>query len=227
MLEKKLMKYGIASKNYEDATSARADTYTKSDDSFPSTNLACPENPYKVELTTAKYILDFGCGVGRNLPWVMNNTSAHYVGLDPNTNMTKYFWDVQEKEGHDVSTWKSRVSLYNEFSEIPNEIKFDYVISTFVMQHLGYRFINFGYFNLTDIMNNIKLRMNNGAVFFAIEHDSEEDWIPRWQKESNISLDVYIRSYTGLPELTDRDHCAPNGGHHLMIFKYENILQTK
>lgn len=218
-MNKKLMKYGIASKNYEDAVSARGDTYTKSDDSFPPTNLACSENPYIKELTTAKYILDFGCGVGRNLPWIMENTTAQYIGLDPNTTMTKYFWEVQEQEGHDTTTWKNRVTLYNEFSEIPSEIKFDYVISTFVMQHLGYRFINFGYFNLTDITQVIKSRMNTGGVFFALEHDSEENWIPRWLSESNTVLNVYIRSYKGLPELTDRDHTAPNGGHHLMIFK--------
>lgn len=218
-MEKKLMKFGIASKNYENMDSARGDTYTRKDNSFPPTNLACNENPYADQLKTTKYILDFGCGVGRNLPWIMNNTNAHYIGLDPNDNMTQYFWDVQKNEGHDVEAWKSRVHLYNEFSKIPSDIKFDYVISTFVIQHLGYRFINFGYYNLTDITQNILSRMNDGAVFFALEHDSEENWIPRWLSENNITLSVYIRSYKGLPELSDRDHTAPNGGHHLMIFK--------
>jgi len=217
---KRLMKFGVASKNYDDAKNARDDTYTTADDTFPSTNIACAENPYTEELTSAKYILDFGCGVGRNLSWIMKNTSAHYVGLDPNKNMIQYFWEIQEREGHDVSSWKDRVSLYNEFSEIPADIKFDYVISTFVLQHLGYRYINFGYYNLTDITQDILSRLNSGAVFFALEHDSEEDWIPRWLSENNITLDVYIRSYKGLPELTDRDHCAPNGGHHLLIFKH-------
>lgn len=217
---KKLMKFGVASKHYTEAQTARDDTYTKADGSFPSTNIACAENPYTQELYNARYILDFGCGVGRNLPWIMKNTTATYVGLDPNVNMTQYFWDIQQAEGHDISEWKDRVQLYNEFSEIPSDIKFDYVISTFVLQHLGYRYINFGYYNLTDITQNIFSKLNDGAVFFAIEHDSEEDWIPRWVRENNINFDVYIRSYKGLPELTDRDHCAPNGGHHLIIFKH-------
>jgi len=217
---KRLTKFGVASKNYDDARFARGDTYTRLDDSFPPTNIACNQNPFKEELKTSKYILDFGCGVGRNLPWIMQNTTAHYVGLDPNQNMTQFFWDVQEMEGHGISGWKGRVSLFNEFSEIPEEIKFDYVISTFVLQHLGYRYIVINGLNLTEITQNIFSKMNNGAVFFAIEHDSEENWIPRWMGENNINPDVYIRSYKGLPELTDRDHTAPNGGHHLIIFKH-------
>lgn len=218
-MEKRLLKYGVASKNYDSMDFARGDTYTRADNSFPPTNLACKENPHVDVLKTAKYILDFGCGVGRNLPWIMDNTSAQYIGVDPNENMTQYFWDVQRSEGHDIDAWKTRVTLYNDFALIPEDIKFDYVVSTFVLQHLGYRFIYPDRLNLTDITQNILSRMNDGAVFFAIEHDSEENWIPRWVVENKINLDVYIRSYRGLPELMDRDHTAPNGGHHLIIFR--------
>ena len=122
----KLQKYGVGGKYYEDAETAKGDTYTCLDGSFPSTNLGCDENPYKEELTTAKYILDFGCGVGRNLPWIMENTNATYVGLDPNTTMTEFFWDVQEEQGHNINEWKNRVQIYSEFDEIPKDIKFDY-----------------------------------------------------------------------------------------------------
>lgn len=216
---KVLKKFGVASKDYDNAEIARADTYTRADGSFPPTNIACKENPHVDKLKTAKYILDFGCGVGRNLPWIMNNTSATYVGIDPNTNMTQYFWDVQEQEGHDVTSWKDRVILINEFSELDETIRFDYVITTFVLQHLGYRYIVINGLDLTEITQQILSKMNDGAVFFSIEHDSEENWIPRWLADNNIQLDVYIRSYKGLPELTERDHCAPNGGHHLLIFR--------
>lgn len=218
-MEKRLLKYGIASKDYDSMEFARGDTYTRTDNSFPSTNLACIDNPYVEQLKTAKYILDFGCGVGRNLSWIMNNTTAQYIGLDPNQNMTKYFWHVQLTEGHNITTWEKRVSLYSDFADIPSDIKFDYVVSTFVLQHLGYRFIYPDRLNLSGITQNILSRMNDGAVFFALEHDSEEDWIPRWVVENKLNVDVYIRSYKGLPELTDRDHTAPNGGHHLIIFK--------
>lgn len=217
---KVLTKFGVAGKDYQTAREARGDTYTTSSDTFPPTNLACNQNPYKEELSSAKYILDFGCGVGRNLPWIMNNTTAHYVGLDPNKTMTQFFWDVQTSEGHNIDAWKSRVTLVNEFSELDSNIKFDYVVATFVLQHLGYRYIVINGLNLTEITENILSRMNDGAVFFAIEHDSEENWIPRWLHECNITLDVFIRSYNGLPELTHRDHTAPNDGHHLIIFKH-------
>ena len=215
---KTLKKYGEASKNYTSMEWARFDTYTTRDDTFPPTNIACKENPYKDELNTAKYILDFGCGVGRNLPWIMKNTNATYVGLDPNLEMIKYFWDVQESEGHPINEWKSRVELYNTFEQVPDNLKFDYVISTFVMQHLGYRYNEIGAYNLTDITKNILSRMNTNAIFFALEHDHEEDWITRWLYENNLKLDVYLRGYKGLPELTDRDFLTTSG-HHLMIFK--------
>jgi SAM-dependent methyltransferase len=114
----KLKKFGVAGKDYEDATSAKGDTYTTLDGGFPPTNLACSDNPFIEELNSSKYILDFGCGVGRNLPWIMENTNAIYIGLDPNTTMTKYFWDVQIEQGHDVESWKDRVQLYNDFNDI-------------------------------------------------------------------------------------------------------------
>lgn len=215
-----LKQFGVAGKNYTDPDIARGDTYTTISNKFPSTNIACNENPFKEQLKTTKYILDFGCGVGRNLRWIMENTDANYIGLDPNTSMTQFFWDVQHKEyGSVAGQWKDRVTLVKEFSEIDPNIKLDYVIVTFVLQHLGYRYIVPGGLNLTEITQNIFSRMNDGAVFFAIEHDSEELWIDRWIKECNITLDVYIRSYKGLSELTHRDHTARNGGHHLMIFR--------
>jgi len=215
----KLRKYGVADKNYTTAEEAKGDTYTQLDGGFPPTNLACAENPFKEELKSAKYILDLGCGVGRNLPWILENTSATYVGLDPNTHMTDYFWDIQSSTGFDKETWQHRVILCNEFSQIDNTIKFDYVVSTFVLQHLGYRYVVPGGLNITGITKEVRERTNPGAVWFALEHDSEEDWIPTWKAECGLNFETYIRGYKGLPELSERDHTAPNGGHHLIIFK--------
>lgn len=221
-----LVKYGVASKDYSNKDHAKGDTYTQINGKFPSTNIACPENPYKDEILNAKYVLDVGCGVGRNLPWIMNNSNATYIGIDPNTSMTQYFWDVQLSENPSAEKWKERTYIYSDISHIPSEIKFDYVITTFVFQHLGYRFNITP--NLDDITQRVIAKMKNGSVWFLIEHDSEENWIQRWIDANKIKLDVYIRGYKGLPELTDRDHLATNGGHHLMIFKYnENLLQNK
>lgn len=214
-----LKKFGVAKKDYVNILQARNDTYTTRSNTFPSTNLACDENPYKDELNSAKYVLDFGCGVGRNLRWIMENTTAKYVGLDPNKSMTQFFWEVQYKEhGNLANQWKDRVTIANEFSEIEPNIRFDYVVSTFVLQHLGYRYVVPGGLNLTEITRKIFSYMNNDAVFFTIEHESEEYWIDRWTQECNITLDVYIRSYKGLPELTHRDFVTYDG-HHLMIFR--------
>jgi SAM-dependent methyltransferase len=212
-----LKKYGVAGRDYNTRESAKGDTYTCLDGSFPSTNLACNDNPYINELNSSKYILDLGCGVGRNLPWIMENTNAIYVGLDPNTTMTQYFWEIQSQQGCNIESWKNRVILCNSFDEISSDIKFDYVISTFVLQHLGYRF-NVSSMNITDITKAIFKKTKPGTVFFLIEHDNEEDWIPRWLQENDINLDVYIRTYKGLIELTDRDHLT-HDGHHLMIWK--------
>lgn len=216
---KSLERFGVAGKDYPNMMRARGDTYTARDGSFPTTNLACDENPYKDELSTAENILDFGCGVGRNLPWIMKNTSAHYWGIDPNDAMRGYFWDVQEHEGNPVEEWKPRVTLVKSFDELPEDLRFDYVVSTFVLQHLGYRFDRPGRMNLTDIGLEILTRLKEGGIFWALEHDSEERWIERWLKETGIELDVYIRTYKGLEELTHRDHAAPRGANHLMIFK--------
>lgn len=216
----KLIKFGVASKDYETIDEARGDTYTARDNSFPSTRLNCDENPLRDRLKDANYILDFGCGVGRNLKWIMENTTAIYIGLDPNESMLKHFWDVQINEGYNVDVWKDRVRLVSDFDEIPTDIKFDYVVSTFVLQHLGYRINPNGGMDIDDITKSILSRMQIGGVFFAIEHDSEEPWIDRWLNTNNITPVQYIRSYQGLPELTHRDHVAPNGGHHLIIFEY-------
>lgn len=225
-MSKTLKKFGYAGSDFTDLTTARGDTYTTKLDEFPSTNIACDENPFREQLETTKYILDFGCGVGRNLRWIMENTDANYIGLDPNTNMTQFFWDVQYKEhGSIVDGWRDRVTVINDFSQIPLVVKFDYVISTFVLQHLGYRYIVINGMNLTDITQQILSLMNDGAVFFTLEHDTEELWIDRWVRECNIKLDVYIRSYEGLPELTHRDHCTYDG-HHLMIFRKHKEMEV-
>lgn len=46
---------------------ARGFTYTMRDDGFPPTDLSC-DNPFTDDVLAAESILDFGCGVGRNLP---------------------------------------------------------------------------------------------------------------------------------------------------------------
>ena len=203
---KKLESFGIAGINFTDRVLARGFTYTTREDELVPTNLCSKENPFQEEILSAKYILDVGCGIGRNLQWIMENTDAIYVGLDPNESMMQYFWDCQNL------MWINRVQLHHNFDTIDKNIVFDVVVSTFVFQHIGYR-PNESQMNITDITNSIRKFTKNGTVWFLIEHDGEEDWIPRWTSENGIIPDIYIRNYTGLEELTHR------GLHHLIIWK--------
>ena len=202
-----LKSFGVAAGAHKDAQTAKDYTYTTSHGGFPSTILTPPHNPFPVK--DSKYILDLGCGVGRNLPWIMENTNAHYVGLDPNTSMTKYFWDLQKEK------YKDRVTLINSFNDLP-DVKFDWVVSTFVLQHLGYRY-NISP-NITEIYNKVSEYTHEDSHWFLIEHDSEEQWINRFKQETGVEFRVYQRSYTWQENLTHRDNTAPNGGHHLIIW---------
>lgn len=206
--------FGVASVEMPNSHEAKGYTYTMNDGSFPSTILSPPLNPYTFD--NAKNILDFGCGVGRNLAWIMQNTDANYIGLEPNSSMRKYFWDIQEEQYPDeYESWKDRVTLASTFSEIP-DVKVDWFVSTFVMQHLGYR-LNVTP-NLTDIYNELMKFAHDDSHWFLIEHDSEENWIEHFQEQTGVEFEVYERSYTWQENLTHRDHCAPNGGNHLIIW---------
>lgn len=208
---KKLEMVGVAGKNYPTAKQAIDDTYTTRDGENVSTNLTPNENLFSVDILASKNILDVGCGIGRNLKWIMENTEAHYHGLDPNESMLNFFWQVQDNK------WKDRVSLYKDFSTFPN-IKFDTVVVTFVFQHIGYRTAEHQ-MNIDDITREIRKYTHSGTVWFIFEHSGEEtDWISRWLENNDINPQVFIKGYKGLEELTHRDWLV-DGGHHLLIWK--------
>ena len=214
---KEFKPFGVSVKadGYKDASEARGHTYTTSDDQFPSTNLACIDNPYISDVLNAKNILDVGCGVGRNLPWIMENTQAHYWGLDPNESMLKYFWELQDKK------WESRVTLINEFPQFGIvspygcvRVEFDVVVSTLTFQHIGYMAPE-THMNVSDITTEIRKFTKDGTVWFLFEHEREDGWILRWAMEQGFyPLDLWLPNYIGLPELTHR-----GTDHNLIIHK--------
>lgn len=209
-----LKPFGVAAVDLPNAHEAKGYTYTTNDGGFPTTILTPPQNPYNFD--NANYILDFGCGVGRNLPWVMENTNANYIGIEPNESMRSFFWEVQEEQHPDeFESWKERVTLVSTFDEIP-DVKVDWIVSTFVLQHLGYRH-NVSP-NLTEIYNELMKFTHDDTHWFLIEHDSEEYWIDRFLEETGVEFEVYERGYTWQENLTHRDHCAGNGGNHLIIW---------
>lgn len=198
--------FGLGGVVYDSVEDARGNTYTTSADEYPPTRLVIPENPFNADVLSAKTVIDFGCGTGRNLPWVMENTAAHYVGIEPNPSMRDYFWEVQDHK------YKDRVSVISDFSEYTFDAA-DVIISTFVLMHLGYRAPH-GVMNITDITQELIKLGKEGTVWVMFEHEREERWQDRWFYENNVSPDVYIKSYRGWPELLHRGL-----DHNLIIWK--------
>lgn len=217
--EKTLQEYGVAQSSNIIGEATRRDmdvhrlargyTYTTRDDGFPPTNLACEENPFQNQVYNAANILDFGCGVGRNLPWIAENTDAIYYGLDPNTVMLENFWKVIDQK------YTNMAFLLKSFEDIPEGMFFDVVVSTFVMQHLGYHKTPEGAMNLTDMAKKIMKHTRKGTIWFLLEHTQEErGWLYQWLHENDIQPDVLTLNYRGLPELLDRGADA-----HLIIWR--------
>ena len=188
---------------------ARGYTYNTSSNEFPSTRLDMPGNPFVKDVLEANQILEIGCGVGRNLPWIMDNTKAQYHGLDPNPVMLESFWKVTDTKYNDPN----RVFLYDDINLLPPGMMFDVVFSVFVFQHLGYRSAP-DVMNVTDITQRVMEHTRSGTVWILYEHQNEEPWIDRWIKENGVTPNVWMPRYHGLPEMLDRGDDA-----HLIIWK--------
>jgi cyclopropane fatty-acyl-phospholipid synthase-like methyltransferase len=208
-MTKELVKFGVAAKDYDSAQDAASHTYMTRDAQLVPTPLIFGDNPYNKDVEKASIILDLGCGIGRNLPWIMANTSASYIGLDPHPDMHKYFWDVQDEK------WKDRVTLVKDFTELATALDgkaIDVVVCTFVFQHIGFRPPE-GQMNIADITVETRKLTTPSAVWIMYEHDGEEDWIGRWITETGVFPQVYMRNYDRIPELSHR------GNHHLILWK--------
>lgn len=186
---------------------AKSAVYRKANGEWPSTPLVFPENPFNNQVLQADWILDFGCGCGRNLRWVMENTHANYVGVEPNHSLRQWFHSMQN--GYDpfrVTTVENPMFMVDGLADV--------VVSTFVFQHLGYKFTDgTDTMDLTDITKLLMRKCRPGAVWIMYENEAEGPWIDRWLRETGISLDVYFRDYYWYPDLADR------GPHHLMIWR--------
>ncbi len=183
---KKLDPYGVSIDNYNDADHAKGYTYTTRDGGFPPTPIFSPLNPFNEEIKNAKNVLEIGGGVGRNLPIIMEETNAHYHMVDPNDKMRNYFWDIQDKK------YMDRVTLYKDFSELPSDVVIDFVLVTFVFQHIGFR-PSIENMNVADITLEAMKHTRDGAVWFVLEHEREEVWQTRWMKACGIVPDVYFK----------------------------------
>ena len=209
--KKILERYGVAGIDFDSLEKAKAYTYDTQQQTFPSTELTFRENPFNTEVLNAKNILEIGCGVGRNLPWIMKNTKANYVGIDPNESMLSYFWEVNPTE------YKNRTNLYTNFDSIKN-IEFDIVICTYVFQHISYR-PKSPEMNIDDITQELFKVTNKDSIFIFVEHSKEEEgWIEKWFKSNKIIPDVYIKDWT-IKGRCSQEHQCDRGIHDLIIFK--------
>ena len=207
MPEKKLIAFGTAAREIRSAEEARFWTYQRQDGSFPPTRLLNPDNPFNEEIKKARSVLEIGCGSGRNLPYIMENCPyAKYYGVEPNQSMLRWFWELNDRRFQD------RAYVTYEFDEVLLSQKFDLVITTFVLQHIGYRPVPPA-MNVGDITQVVLRLMKEHAIWFSFEYDAEERWIGRWMSENKIRPQVYIRYYAGFPELNDHTF------HHLIIWK--------
>jgi SAM-dependent methyltransferase len=209
---KKLERYGVAGIDFDSVDKAKAFTYDTKERNFPSTELIFKENPFTQDILTAKNILEIGCGVGRNLPWIMENTKAKYFGVDPNPSMLQYFWEVNPNP-----EYRSRAKIHTDFSKLKT-VQFDVVLCTYVFQHISYR-PQPPEMDIDDITQEIFTMTHPGTVFIFIEHDKEEPgWIERWIESNKILPDVFIRDWT-VSGRCSQEHQCDRGTHHLIIFK--------
>jgi len=204
-MTKRFEAVGLAATVYTTLDDAIGNTYTRRDGSHPSTPLMFPDNPFNDNIEVAKNILDLGCGVGRNLEWIMTHTKANYIGLEPNPSMRRFFWEKQDTK------WKDRVKLCADFSELDPNVKFDAVVCTFVFQHIGSR-VHPEVMNIADITKKVFEYSHPDCVWIMYEHEKEEYWISSWLKECAITPSVIMGEYCGIEELTHR------GSHTLIIF---------
>jgi SAM-dependent methyltransferase len=186
LIDKSLVPFGVSVVSYQNAQEARGYTYTTRTNEFPPTPIFSPVNPFNTEIKSAKNVMEIGCGVGRNLPIIMEETSAHYWGVDPNEAMTGHFWEIQDEK------YKSRVTIVKSFDELPSDLVIDFVLVTFVFQHIGFR-PPFGQMNVVDISREAMKYTRKGTVWLVLEHEREEIWQQRWLDALGVMPQVYYK----------------------------------
>jgi len=211
MSNKQFKAFGVASPLHLTPAIARSYTYEADRESdpnkkFPGTPFINDDNPFNEKVRNAKNILEIGCGVGRNVPYLMENTAAKYTGLDPNkVGMLDHFWDIVPTK------YQDRVTITDTFDDLKGE-KFDLIICTFVLQHIGYR-PDSETMNIDDITQKVMEHTSQGTVWFLLEHNFEEDWQTKWMAANGIVPDVFIQPWTRFPELRHRTE------HNLIIWE--------
>ncbi|MFP4521561.1 MAG: FAD-dependent monooxygenase [Fibrobacterota bacterium] len=203
---------GIAVKDNEEAKSWQYTPWIRTQFHTPvlESGAGKVKNPFASRMLDSKVVLDFGCGSGRNAPWVFENTGAFYLGIDPNPYMTGHFWDNNDKK------YSRRAYITNSFDERVRyyEGKVDLVLTTFVFQHIGFR-PSGDVMNISDLTSRIKKLMKKDSIWVLYEHENEEKWVERWLLENDLKLLLQVRDVY-VPDHSSSDR---RGRHDFLIVK--------
>jgi SAM-dependent methyltransferase len=203
--------HGSPAIKWDSSKDAMSSTYTTRDSGYPSFPLSFDANPHSDECLKAKKVLDLGCGIGRNLKWIMENTEAHYYGMEPNKSMSQFFWDWNDEK------YKDRVTIVSSWEELSG-IEFDVMLSTFVLMHITYN-VPTDVWNVSDIVDEMKKHANKETIWVMFEHDNEYGgWQEKMFAECGITPEVHIRHFKEIESQTHRDEFG-GGGHNLIIWK--------
>lgn len=117
-------------------------------------------------------ILEIGCGWGRNAEYFRNKLNVKYYGFDPSEASKDWF----EKQ----NLPKERFYFSKEVDEEIMSHKYDFIFSTFVLQHVGWPPGKLNEkFNVDAIIKClIPTLKDEGMMMFYELHKGQNDWSP-------------------------------------------------
>ena len=144
-----------------------------------------------------KVVLDFGCGVGRNLKYLAHSESKIIYGYDfPNMlKMVKEYLDKQELERVVLIPPELKISLINK----PN---LDLVIATIIFQHM----------KSLEVEHDLKIlkhHMNDDALMYVCSRGYFDD-------NEGIVWPVILKEFQPITPLDDKDGTEQ---HQQVLFK--------
>jgi len=160
-----------------------------------------------------KKVLEIGCGIGRNAQHFMDKTSAHYYGFDTSETSLKYFREMGFPE--------DRYYISREMDETILEQEYDFVFSTYVLNHIGFSKDNIPDDDIHDsvsIADKLWPTLKKNGYWMSFElHQGQNKWHPdRWHKECFLDKNKSHKLlHTAQCKL---DGCEPIN-HHLYVIQ--------
>jgi hypothetical protein len=180
-------------------------------DSEISLPLVFKENPFNQNVLNAVNILEIGGGAGAKVPWILSNTKAKYTNIEPDAKLRDSF--------NKSFAACDRVSLYSNFEEIPSNVKFDVVVSTFFLENIGF-LPGPDIMNVNDITSEAFAITADGGIWIMIEDEKQDPlWLFSWMKANELYPDVFV-PFWNVAGRCSLKTIPLNGTRHLVIFNY-------